>query len=598
MQTIQVREPRLTDFVDLETLQSLQDGFARLTGISASIRNPDGEPITRPTEQPAFCGLMQSCPSGAAACRESHAGAARSIQEKASGEELVLHECHAGLSQYVAPIVVSGKQLGTIIVGDRPRRPLDGGSLATLSQRHGIDLAALEEAANRMALWSDRGMSAATTFVQQLANTIAKLCYQSYQLRRRIDELAVLREVSQSLAAHNDLQEILDTATQQLVARMGLRASVLRLLDEDTGVLKLASVANLSRSYLDKGAILAMDSPIDQEALTGRTVYIEDLRTDPRVFHRDKAREEGLVSALVTGVSSGGKSLGVLRAYMGYKHCFSDYEVSLLEAIASQVGTAIVNARLRRDMEQADRLNRQIRLAADVQRRMIPARAPESPHYEFGCIYEPSSDLGGDFYDFIKFDNGDIGVVIADVVGKGVPASLMMASARSALRSNARRVTEIGEIVRSVNLRLLHDTLPGEFATAFYLELSAEGRSMKYCNAGHEPLLLLRNGEICELDVGGLAMGIAEDADYESAEAALMPGDVLVLFTDGMLEALNYDGQAYGRERLHASIKLHGALPPDLPVDMISKQLLWDVRRFVGLAPVTDDITLVVVRVK
>ena len=598
MQTIQVREPRLTDFVDLETLQSLQDGFARLTGISASIRNPDGEPITRPTEQPAFCGLMQSCPSGAAACRESHAGAARSIQEKASGEELVLHECHAGLSQYVAPIVVSGKQLGTIIVGDRPRRPLDGGSLATLSQRHGIDLAALEEAANRMALWSDRGMSAATTFVQQLANTIAKLCYQSYQLRRRIDELAVLREVSQSLAAHNDLQEILDTATQQLVARMGLRASVLRLLDEDTGVLKLASVANLSRSYLDKGAILAMDSPIDQEALTGRTVYIEDLRTDPRVFHRDKAREEGLVSALVTGVSSGGKSLGVLRAYMGYKHCFSDYEVSLLEAIASQVGTAIVNARLRRDMEQTDRLNRQIRLAADVQRRMIPARAPESPHYEFGCIYEPSSDLGGDFYDFIKFDNGDIGVVIADVVGKGVPASLMMASARSALRSNARRVTEIGEIVRSVNLRLLHDTLPSEFATAFYLELSADGRSMKYCNAGHEPLLLLRNGEISELDVGGLAMGIAEDADYESADAALMPGDVLVLFTDGMLEALNYDGQAYGRERLHASIKLHGALPPDLPVDMISKQLLWDVRRFVGLAPVTDDITLVVVRVK
>lgn len=78
----------------------------------------------------------------------------------------------------------------------------------------------------------------------------------------------------------------------------------------------------------------------------------------------------------------------------------------------------------------------------------------------------------------------------------------------------------------------------------------------------------------------------------------LKPGDVLVLFTDGMLEALNYDGEAFGRDRLHASIKLHGALPPDLPVDMISKQLLWDVRRFVGLAPVTDDITLVVVRVK
>lgn len=598
MQQIHVHEPRLTDFVDLDTLQSLQDGFARLTGISASIRNPDGEQITRPTEQPAFCALMQSCASGASACQDSHAGAAMVILQSESSGEPVLHECHAGLSQYVAPIVVSGRQLGTIIVGDRPRRPLDGAALSVLAQRHGLDSAALEEAANRMALWSDRGMSAATAFVQQLANTIAKLCYQSYQLRQRIDELAVLRDVSQSLAQHGDLQEILDTATQQLVARMGLRASVLRLLDEDTGVLKLASVANLSKSYLDKGAILAMDSPIDQEALAGHTVYIEDLRTDPRVFHREKAREEGLVSALVTGVSSGGKRIGVLRAYMGRKHRFSEYEVSLLEAIASQVATAIVNARLRRDMEQSVRLDRQIKLAADVQRRMIPAKPPESAYYEFGSVYEPSSDLGGDFYDFIKFDNGDIGLVIADVVGKGVPASLMMASARSALRSNARRVTDIGEIVQSVNLRLLHDTLPSEFATAYYVELSADGRRMKHCNAGHEPLLLLRRGEIVELDVGGLALGIAEDAHYESAEMELKPGDVLVLFTDGMLEALNYDGEAFGRDRLHASIKLHGALPPDLPVDMISKQLLWDVRRFVGLAPVTDDITLVVVRVK
>lgn len=591
-------ETRLTDFVDVETLQSLQDGFARLTGISTSIRDAQGAAITQPAQQQAFCAYMQSTPSGVTACRRSHSDAAARVCTTGSLPVSQPNECHAGLSQYVAPIIVSGRTLGMIIVGDRPRVHLTPEQIALLAGRYALDPAALAAAAGQLPPWSEEQMAGATAFVQQLANTIARLCYQSHQLRQRVDELAVVREVAAALAEHTDLQEILDTATQQLVARMGLRASVLRLFDEDTGVLRLASVANLSRGYLDKGQILAMDSPIDQEALSGGTVYIEDLRTDPRVFYKDKAREEGLVSALVTGVSSGGETLGVLRAYMGKKHRFSDFEVSLLEAIASQVATAIVNARLRRDRVEAERLDRQIRQAADVQRRMIPARPPEGPWYEFGCIYEPSTELAGDFYDFIRFDNGDIGVVIADVVGKGIPASLMMASVRSALRSNARRVTDIGEIIRSVNNRLEHDTLANEFATAFYMELSAEGRRMTYCNAGHEPLLLLRQGRIHELDVGGLALGIQENAVYESATEALEPGDVLVAFTDGMLEALNYSGEGYGRERLHASVKLHGAMAPDLPVEMIAKQLLWDVRRFVGLAKVIDDITLVVTRVK
>jgi sigma-B regulation protein RsbU (phosphoserine phosphatase) len=440
-------------------------------------------------------------------------------------------------------------------------------------------------------------MLAATQFVQQLADTIARLCFQSHELARRVEEMAVVRELSAMLARQSKLQDILDAATAQLVSSMNLRAAAIRLLDEDTGVLKMASVANLSREYLDKGQILAMDSPIDLAALGGETVYIEDLRTDPRVHHHAKARAEGLVSALVTPLAHAGKPIGVLRTYMSRVHQFTPPEASLIEAIASQVAAAIANARLHRDAEQAVRLDRQIKTAGEVQRRMIPETPPEHAHYEFGSVYDPTYDVGGDFFDFIRFDNGDIGVAIADVVGKGVPASLMMASARSALRSHARRVTDISDIIRSVNRRLCHDTLPGEFATAFYLELAADGRLLKFCNAGHEPLLLLRGGRIEELDVGGLALGIVEDATYESAETALMPGDVLVLATDGVLEALNYEGEAFGRVRLHNSVRLHGAMARDMPVQLIASQIQWDVRRFTGLAPVTDDLTLVVVRV-
>lgn len=587
--------PALTDFVDVQTLQSLQDGFARLTGIPTSIRDPNGVPLTTASERGAFCSLINSRGSGQEACRASHVEAVHSLQ---CTENACRYQCHAGLTQFVAPIVVQGRRLGAIIVGDRPVRPLNTAALEGIGREHRLELRELEAAAKQLKPWSDDEMSAATLFVQQLANTIAQLCYQAFQLRRRVDELAAVHEVSSTLAGRTNLQDILNTATQKLVDTMGLRAAAIRLLDEDTGELRVASVAHMSMDYLDTAPINVTQTPIDQEALTsGRTVYVEDMGRDPRTHFKDRVRREGLVSALVAPLICGGRRIGVLRAYMDRLHRFTPYDISLLEAVASPVAAAIVTVRLRRDAQEAERLERQVRLAGEVQRRMIPAHAPQHPNYRFGCVYEPTSDLGGDFYDFVELPDGEIGVVIADVVGKGVPASLMMASARSALRSHAKRVPEPAALMHHVNVRLCHDTLAGEFVTALYVVLSRDGRRLTFCNAGHDPLLVLRDGNLHTLDVGGLALGIAHATEYEEGEFALQRGDLLALTTDGLSEALNYRDEAYGRERLGNSLRLHGSMAPDMPVGLVAKQLLWDVRRFVGLAPQSDDLTLVVVRV-
>jgi phosphoserine phosphatase RsbU/P len=589
-------ELALTDFVDIGTLQSLQDGFARLTGVAASIRDPDGNPITKGAGEATFCSLLKASPSGQKACRLSHAEASRLVQE---ADGLCRHECHAGLTQLVAPIIVQDRHLGAIIVGDRPPDAPSGEVLRRLAELHGVPVDELVIAAQKLKPWSDEAMMAATAFLQQLANTIAQLCYRSYQLRCRADELDALYNVASLLGGRVELKEILDTATQTLVDTMKLRAAVIRLLDEDTGELRIASVAHLPMSYMDTEPILLSRSPIDQEALeTGRTVYVEDIRRDPRTYYKDRFRKEGLVSTLVAPLASGGQRIGVLRAYMGEVYHFTGSEVSLLEAIAPQVAAAIANAQLRRDAQEADRLDRQVKLAGEIQRRMIPANAPRHPRYEFGCIYEPSSELGGDFYDFIELPGGEIGVVIADVVGKGIPASLTMASTRSAIRCYAKPIPDIKELMSAVNKRLCHDTLTHEFVTAFYAVLSNDGRRLRFCNAGHEPLILLRRGTISTLDVGGLVLGLVADAEYESGEAELEPEDVLVLVTDGLVEAMNYEARPYGRDRLYSSIKLHGSMAPDMPTDLIAKQLLWDVRRFAGLAAQSDDITLTVIRVR
>lgn len=587
-------EFELTDFIDVASLQALQDGFAELTGITTSIRDPHGHPITRTAAKPRFCEWMSSSGSGEAACKTSHVAASELAKDQVVP---CVTRCHAGLSQYVAPILLEGRHLGTILLGDRPEYPLVGGKVAELARTHGLPGDELLLAAECLDDWSDASMSAAAGFIQQLAFTIAQLCYNAHQLRCRMDDLGVVHDVAAKLAGHVELQEILDTATRQLMETMGLRASAIRLLEEGTGVLRIASVCNLSPSYLDKQPIPAAASPIDREALEGRTVYIRDLRSDARTYYKSKAREEGLVSALVAPLQSDGRPIGVLRGYMDRVHEFSSFDALLMEAIASQVAAAIVNARLRRDAEEAERLNRQVRLASEVQRRMIPGVTPVNRHYEFGCVYEPSAELGGDFYDFLEYPNGEIGLVIADVVGKGVPASLMMASARSALRAHATCITEISELMGEVNLRLCRDTLPSEFVTAFYAVLDPGGRQLRYCNAGHEPLLLLRGGRVRSLDVGGLVLGIDCDARYEWGEEVLEPGDLVVLVTDGVVEAMNYDDVAFGRGRLIDSIVRYGGETPVLPIDELAKQILWDVRRFAGLARMSDDITIVAMRV-
>jgi sigma-B regulation protein RsbU (phosphoserine phosphatase) len=495
--------------------------------------------------------------------------------------------------QVAAPVVVQGRQVGSIIVGDRPAERLSPDEIAALADQYGIDPVQLASAASALEPWTEQGVSTASGLAGQFADMIAQMCQQSEQLRQRADELAAIHDVASMLATRTNLQEILDGTCELLVKVMDLRAASIRLVDEESGELRIAAVANMSEAYLQKGPLRLADSRIDAEALGGKTVYIADVPNDPRTVYKDDARREGLVSGLVAPLACRGKAIGVLRAYTDRPNRFKQFQVALLQAIAAQVAAAIVNARLYREASDAERLERQVRLAAEVQRRMIPAGVPENPNYRFGCIYEPSSELGGDFYDFLEFPSGDIGVVIADVVGKGVPASLMMASARAALRSHAKRVYDVNDVISEVNLRLHKDTLDSEFVTAFYGVFSPDGRRLTYCNGGHEPVLLLRQGEVRELGVGGMVLGIDRDAKYVRAIEHLEPNDVLVMYTDGLLDATNYQDESYGRARLRESLRAHA----DLPARFLARQLLWDVRRFAGLAPAPDDMTIVVVRV-
>ncbi|MEE8170479.1 MAG: PP2C family protein-serine/threonine phosphatase, partial [Phycisphaerae bacterium] len=187
----------------------------------------------------------------------------------------------------------------------------------------------------------------------------------------------------------------------------------------------------------------------------------------------------------------------------------------------------------------------------------------------------------------------NLGVVVADVVGKGVAASLMMASVRAALRSHAKSMYDIDRIIQQVNRDFCRDTLISEFVTAVYGVFSPDGSRFTYCNAGHEPSLLLRGGRITRLETGGPVLGIDPNAEFEKSVVELHSGDVILLFTDGLPEGLDFDETAYGRARVEESLRRHAAL--DAPE--MAAQVLWDLRRFRGLADPSDDVTIVTVKV-
>lgn len=417
---------------------------------------------------------------------------------------------------------------------------------------------------------------------------------QEQQLQQRVEELSVLYEMSMLLSAHRSVQEILDTAARSAGEALNAKAASIRLLSDDRQELIPRAVYNLSGEYLAKGPVRVEDAELSRRALKGEVLYVEDVGADPRNIYADDAAREGLVSSLIAGIVYQGRPIGTIRLYSGQRREFTPWEINLLEAIAQLLAAAIVNARLFVEHEESRAVQRQLQLASAVQRRMIPTRMPELPGVDVAAQYLSTLELGGDFYDFITLD-GHIGIALGDVVGKGIAASLLMSHVRASLRAYAQDVYDIDEVIARVNGALTRDTLDNEFATLFYGVLDPETKKLTYCNAGHEPPLLLRAGEIHRLDIGGLIVGVDAQQEYEKAALNLEPGDMLLIYSDGLSEAKNFNNEQFGRARIIEAMHQAAELPT---AKAALKHILWQMRCFTGLARNLDDTTTVLLKVE
>ena len=243
---------------------------------------------------------------------------------------------------------------------------------------------------------------------------------------------------------------------------------------------------------------------------------------------------------------------------------------------------------------ELERKRYELKMAHDIQQSFLPDAIPDLPGFELAAQNIPAKEVGGDFYDFIPISEGKIGLTIADVSGKGVPAALFMALSRTIVRAKATRSSGVSEVIRDANSLIMADAKSGMFVTLFYAVLDLSERTLTYVRAGHNPPVIFKakTRTLMRLDAKGIALGAIADIELEERKIILDGGDIVVFYTDGVTEAINKSMEQFGEERLITTIKVNHELSAN---DMIEK-IKGEVLAFCGDEPQFDDITLMVLK--
>jgi len=574
---------RLVDVIDREVLQKLQDSFASALRLHVVTRDASGQAVTEPS-QPTQLARLAACAGLTERC-----GAPLTPQEAEAWDPE--SDGPFAMARFVEPVGVPGACLGSIEV-----LVLLVGHNATPDcvEPADVDVAPDEilPLLQQRAAWGADELHAVGEHLRSISALLSSMCLRGSDSARRVRELTTLQHAARLMSDTMDLQERLDILTRIVTTTLGVRSCLIRLLDEEYGELAVKSVYNLSHRYLEKGPVNLCDNAADQAALNGDVVYIPDVLKDPRTIYSREAAQEGLCSSLCVALRANDRAIGTIRVYTAQPRAFTDDDVRLFQAIASQAAAAIEHAALYGEALRAQAMDRELAVAADVQEHLLPRRDPVLPGFDIASRYIPYASVGGDFYDFVPIQDQHLGIVIADVSGKGIPGAILMAATRAVLRGHIDTVFAARDIIAKTNRSLCHDIGEDQFITLFYAALDTLSRRLTYCNAGHAPPLIFRDGSHCFLVEGGLVLGVDQEFAYDERQFTLLAGDVLVFYTDGLTETMDPEGNTFDTHRVVDAASPHLGASAEAILDGI-----WHaVCDFARGAPARDDFTIIVLK--
>ncbi|BBB46781.1 SpoIIE family protein phosphatase [Pelolinea submarina] len=455
----------------------------------------------------------------------------------------------------------------------------------------------------------DRGSGQQSVLVA-VARQIA-LAIENFELRESQEYeayiTAVLLQVAEMVAASVNLDETLCNVTNLLPLVVGVDTALIYLHDEATGRLQLRSSHSqtwksqvealppsikLTNQSLD--AVREQQQPVFCEI--GELPPADWLQIDYRVFLRSKQVPDIpepvliLFPLYITDDDYG--FLIVLESSEG--HELREKKVEIIKGVAQQLSIAIQNESLKKEMVKQERVRREIQLAQEIQRTFLPEKLPQIPGWEISVRWRPALQVGGDFYDAIPIGEHQLGLVVADVSDKGLPAALTMTVARTLIHAAAQSSSSPAETLQHVNRMLMESSHEGLFVTVFYAVLDIETGELVYTNAGHNLPLLLRkhNSQVIWLEKGAMPLGVQPALALENKTLQIRPGDHLVMYTDGVTEARSPVDAIFGEGRLYGLLKTYVPQTDLSLIEMLDSKLL----EFQANAQPSDDVTIYVIR--
>jgi len=411
------------------------------------------------------------------------------------------------------------------------------------------------------------------------------------RLKRAVEELSFLNDLARAIAVLYDSQEIMQTIIRKSLRAVDAEQGVITLVDS-TRSEPNRTLVRTRASSTDRPAFQIHDALLGWMHLNKKPLLFTDPRDDDRfkgIHWNDTIQSMLCVPLLIKS-----ELKGVLTVFNKKNRSqFSEDDQRLLSIIASQSAQVVENARLSEEEKALSELREEVRLASKIQADLLPPSVPTIPGYEIAARMIPAQMCGGDYYDFIPLEGDSVAICLGDVSGKGLPASLLMANLQATLRGQATKSGDVCECIRRSNSLLFRSTGPEKFATLFYGILHPRNNMLVYCNAGHNPPLLLRSdGRIEMLDTSGIVLGALDDFGFSTGSTSFEPGDLLAIFSDGVTEAWNCHQEEFGEQRLRTEIQhLRGASASN-----VLEAIFRAVRDHAGTYPQSDDITVVIMR--
>ena len=405
-----------------------------------------------------------------------------------------------------------------------------------------------------------------------------------------LSKLKTLNQLARELLEDRPMDQLFGFITERVLEHTGASRAAIGLLGSDGRTFVNVEVRRQDKN--DDSELRISKTVLDEVVKEKKALAFMDVSMEEKLSRAKSIVMQGIRSILCAPLTIGNSVVGVLYVdYLFTQRTISEQDVRLVAQIARFAAIKLETTRLREEAIQKRIMDEELKTASTIQRGLLPAAPTGVPGYSFAGSSRPCRTVSGDYYDFVVRPDGKVYFAIADVSGKGVTAGLMMAGLQASFRIFCKSNPRPAELVAQLNVALKENLPQSKFVTLFLGRLDTETGVIEYANAGHTPPLWIRRDGVLELEETDLVLGVVTRADYLNRTLALEPGDALVLFTDGVTEAENAEGDDLGSQRLVQRLtKLH-----DTSAKEITSVIESEVIAHIGDVTVADDVTLVVV---